>query len=259
MSSPTSRPAPAVFESMVVGEAGAFMMSLPWFSLAPRGRGETVLVLPGFGASDRSTGPLRAVLRALGHRPHGWGVGTNVGPAEHVLRGLLRRFDKLVAPGDPIHLVGWSLGGIYARFLAQHRPAQVRQVVTLGSPVRARAQDSTVAQLFRFQARRWGFDTVPDGVESGELPVPSASVYTRTDGVVPWRDCLQVQAHQAQNIEVVASHIGLGVNPAVLYAVAERLAPRTHWEPFRPPALLAPWYPNLDLVHTNGEHTRWNN
>ena len=255
MSADGTVPAPPIFESMVVGEAGALMMSLPWWSLAPRGRGETVLVLPGFGASDRSTRPLRGMLRALGHRPHGWGVGTNVGPAEHVLRGLLRRFDQLVAPGEPIHLVGWSLGGIYARFLAHHRPALIRQVVTLGSPVRARPHGSNVAHLFRYQARRWGFDDMRAEVDMDRLPVPSMSLYTRTDGVVAWADCLQVRAPQAQNVEVVASHIGLGVNPAALYAVADRLAPRPVWRPFRPPLVLAPWYPTLDLVHPDEENT----
>ena len=244
-----AQPAPAVLESMVVAEAGALMMSLPWFALAPRGQDDTVLVLPGFGASDRSTRPLRAMLRAMGHRPHGWGVGTNVGPAEHVLRGLLRRFDQLVASGDPIHLVGWSLGGIYARFLAHHRPDAIHQVVTLGSPVRSRPDGSNVAGLFRHQARRWGFGDLRTEVDMDRLPVPSASIYTRTDGVVAWRDCLQVQAPRAQNIEVVASHIGLGVNPAAIYAVLDRLASRSRWAPFDPPRLLAPWFPDLDRVH----------
>ena len=195
------------------------------------------------------------MLRGLGHRPHGWGVGTNVGPAEHVIEGLLRRFDRLAAPGHPIHLVGWSLGGVYARFLAHHRPQVVRQVITLGSPLRQPSDPTDVARLYALQARRWGFDRERRTTPMSSLPVPSTSIYTRTDAVVPWSDCLQVRAPQTQNIEVVASHIGLGVNPAALYAVADRLAGATEgWRPFRPPPVLSPCYPELGRFHPDETH-----
>ena len=103
----------------------------------PRGDGHPVLVLPGLLADDVSTRTLRAVLRRLGYDVHGWGLGRNIGPTAACVTGMRDLLDHLADKhGKPVTLIGWSLGGIFARDLARRTPDSVRQVVTLGSPFR---------------------------------------------------------------------------------------------------------------------------
>ena len=207
-----------------------------------------MLVLPGFTASDRSTRPLRAVLRERGHSVHGWGLGPNVGPHPHVLEGLERRVVELRERyGAPVSLVGWSLGGIYARELARVYPDNVRMVITLGSPYRFRTGDrghsselySAVApERDPFAGRREAEQHRPP------LPVPATSIYTRTDGIVRWTACIDDEGPLRENIEVMGTHSGLGFNLAALVAISDRLAqPEGVWKPFRPPLRVRHLFP----------------
>lgn len=213
-------------EQRAVWELGAFGVSLPFFSMLPRGDGHPVLVLPGFGGSDQSTVPLRHVLRALGHDVHGWRLGRNVGPDAELLEAMAARLATLYqADHRAVSLVGWSLGGIYARGLARHAPHQVRQVVTLGSPFRA------------FEQAR-GLTTPP---------VPVTAIYSKSDAVVPWEVAREEPGARRESVEVEGSHLGLGHNPAVVVVVANRLAqPEGKWKPFRPPAVVQHLYPRAD-------------
>lgn len=216
----------------------------PWLASAPRGDGHQVLVLPGLGASDRSTVPLRRFLGGLGYDVHGWGLGRNVPSAELVAR-LRRRVASLIEqapPGAATSLVGWSLGGIYAREIAKVTPTRIRQVVTLGSPFRSTPDhESSVAPLMRRVAASRGIDTRRQASHGDDapLPVPSTSVFTRTDGIVPWRACVDAADGPHETLEVIGSHCGLGHHPAVLWVVADRLAqaPGT-WAPMVVPSAL---------------------
>jgi hypothetical protein len=220
----------------------------PWLATAPRGDGHGVLVLPGLLASDASTLPLRRFLRLLGYDVRGWGLGRNRGPTEEVLKQLpLALADQVERTGGAVSLVGWSLGGIFAREIARLYPRQVRQVVTLGSPFA--------------QGNRWG--THAEGpyrrlshlhAASGRIPsrlqvarpirVPSTSVYSRQDGIVPWQACIEPETMVHGNVEVRCSHLGFGVDPATLWVIADRLAlPAGQHHPFRPPPLMRPLYP----------------
>lgn len=202
-------------ESRAVLEFGAYGMAFPWFSLLPKGDGHPVLVIPGFGASDRSTIPMRTVLKRLGHDAHGWNLGVNRGPDDALMRAMRKRFETLQERYDePVSIVGWSLGGVYARGIARRVPDQVRQVITLGSPFRSIEA-----------ARGW------------EPPsVPSSAVFSKRDAVVHWENAHEPPGPQRENIEVDGSHFGLGHHPAVIVAVADRLAqPRGEWSPFEPP------------------------
>jgi pimeloyl-ACP methyl ester carboxylesterase len=223
---PTSVASRLWSEQRAVWELGAFGVSLPWFSMLPRGDGHPVLVLPGFGASDQSTAPLRQVLRALGHDVQGWRLGRNTGADAELLSAMADRLAELYrADGRPVSLVGWSLGGIYARGLARHAPHQVRQVITLGSPFR----------MFE-QAR--GLTTPP---------VPVTAVYSKTDAVVPWGSAQEDSGRQRESVEVRGSHLGLGHNPAVVVVVADRLAQdEGSWKPFRPAAVVQHLYPRTE-------------
>src|SRR5580704_19669572 len=117
-----------------LADLAALPLAAPWLARAGRGDGHGVLVLPGLLASDMSTTPLRRFLGWLGYDVHGWDLGRNVGPTDTVIAGLPHALEALAErTGGPVSLVGWSLGGIYAREMARHHPGQVRQVITMGS------------------------------------------------------------------------------------------------------------------------------
>jgi pimeloyl-ACP methyl ester carboxylesterase len=226
---------------------GVFLAALPLAPALPRGDGHPVLVLPGLLAGDGSTTALRGVLRGLGYQVDGWGLGRNIGPTGAVVRGLDELLEAMAGrSGRRVTIVGWSLGGIYARTLARRRPQLVRQVVTLGSPFRlTSAQQSRASRAFqRFSHLHVQPTLLPLEREAAPLPVPATSVYSRLDGIVAWRACLDTPGERAENIEVFGSHLGLGHNPAVVWAVCDRLAQREDaWTPFRPPPALRPLYP----------------
>lgn len=226
---------------------------------APRGTGAPVLVLPGLLASDVSTRPVRAVLRRLGHHVHGWRLGRNLGPTPAVERGLRELAERLLERhGQPFSVIGWSLGGIYARAMASERPDAVRMVITLGTPfaMTDRTQTRATGQYERYAHLHVpGYALpIPDRVR-GPLPVPSTSIWSRGDGIVSWRASLETPGPRAENIAVRASHLGLGHSPGVLWAVADRLAqPPGTWQPFRPPERLRRLYPRVpDLRLVAGE------
>ena len=208
----------AVREARAGPEFASFAMAAgPLLALSPRGDGHAVLVLPGLGANDASTAPLRWFIGRLGYRSYGWGLGTNRGFGRHVADGL----DQLLAAErehGPVSLVGWSLGGVHAIELARRRPDAVRSVVTLGSPLAGRRHPP------------------PD--------IPTTSVYSRSDAIVAWSASRLSSGALRENVEVRGSHLGLGHNPAVAVVVADRLAQKTEtWQPFRPPRWTRPWYP----------------
>lgn len=243
-----------------VSELGAASAALPALRRVPPGDGHPVLVLPGFTASDNSTRFLRRWLRGLGYHVHGWQLGMNLGPTDRILQGLARRLEALATahPDQAMSLVGWSLGGIYAREIARLAPDAVRGVITLGSPYRLTdREESNSGPLYNllstFHSPSANVPRPPEG-ERPSLSVPATSIYTRTDGVVPWRSCVDETGAQRENIEVRGSHSGLGHNPAAMLAIADRLAqPLGQWAPFRPPRnvrLLFP--PPVDAPRPSG-------
>jgi pimeloyl-ACP methyl ester carboxylesterase len=139
-----------------------------------------------------------------------------------MLDGVGQRFVDLHGrSGEGVSLVGWSMGGIFARRLARQHPDGVRQVITLGSPFRMLS------------------DT-----KSSSLHMPSTSVYSRTDGIAPWRSCFDGFGARHEAVEVIGSHCGLGHHPAVLHVVADRLTQEPDkWAPFVPRGLWKPWFP----------------
>lgn len=207
-------------EARAAPELAAFVATVgPLVATAPRGDGHPVLVLPGLGAGDATTSPMRWFLDRLGYRTHGWGLGTNTGPSQRISTGLTELLRTLVdEDGTRVSLVGWSLGGVYASGLAARAPHRVRQVITLGSPLR-------------------GAPTVPPNV-------PATSIYSRSDAIVPWRASQLRDGPLRENVEVRGSHLGLGHNPSVLVVIADRLArPENAWAPFQSPRWARPWLP----------------
>ena len=216
-------------------ELAAGVASLPWLRLAPRGDGHSVLVLPGLVASDASTKLLREFLKGRGYDAHGWGLGRNYGPRDGIEEGMLATIDRLHArSGRKISLIGQSLGGVYARMLATQRPDKVRGVITLGSPVSGHPRSSNAWRVYEFTSGQSSVDPQRWKQVTQAPRVPTTSVYSRTDGVVAWQTSVEAaERANTENIEVLSSHIGMAVHPAVLFAVADRLAqPEGQWRPF---------------------------
>src|SRR3977135_1287212 len=131
---PPSKPL-MFLEGRAIHELGAFLGALPLLSLAPNGDGHPVLVLPGLGVSDHSTRPLRSFLKSRGYSVSGWRQGRNLGLRDGVQDAMVDLVRELSdTHGRKISLVGWSLGGLYARQLAKMMPDHVRSAITLGSP-----------------------------------------------------------------------------------------------------------------------------
>ena len=214
-------------EARGIFELNASLLLSPLLLSAPRGDGHPVLTLPGFLASDLSMAPMRRYLKELGYDSRGWQMGRNIGGVARLRAALLARLTEIHAEtGRKVSVIGWSLGGVYARDLALQAPAMVRSVVTLGSPF---ANDVTATNATRLYELLSGetAESFPElrSAISGDLPVPATSIYSRSDGVVNWQTCRLRPSATAENIEIyLASHVGLGVNPAALWAVADRMA-----------------------------------
>ena len=210
--------------------------------MAPRGAPHAVIVLPGLGATDRSTIAIRGYLRFLGYQATGWNRGRNIRPAGADLPAVAYQLRSLrETTGMPVTLVGWSRGGIIAREAARLAPDAARMVVTLGSPFAAPAASNVGAVWRRLTGEAFPAQTQEQmRALAAPLPVPSTSIYSRSDGVVAWRACLQMEGPQSENVEVRGLHIGLGFNPAALWVIADRLAqPIGAWTPFRPSPVVA--------------------
>jgi pimeloyl-ACP methyl ester carboxylesterase len=214
-------------EARAVLEFNTSLMLSPLLMQAPKGDGHPVLTLPGFLASDLSMAPMRRYLKELGYDTHAWNMGRNFGGVASkraALRDLLTNIHETT--GRKVSIVGWSLGGVYARDLALQLPHMVRSIITLGSPFANDIRATNATKLYEALSGE-GVDDIPEVREAiaGDMPVPATSIYSRTDGIVNWHTSLQRPSATAENIEVhLASHIGIGVNPAALWAVADRLA-----------------------------------
>ncbi|GGB64683.1 esterase/lipase family protein [Blastomonas aquatica] len=223
-------------EGRAVFELGWFVALRRAMKRLPKGDGHAVIVLPGFLAGDTSTRPMRGLLKDLGYVPYGWDLGRNLrfnSDREQALYALLDRVHE--ESGRPVSLIGWSLGGLFAREIAKRSPNKVRQVISLGSPLSNDRGYTSASRLFE---RLNGRD--PEPMKQGRFqaldeapPVPTTSILSRSDGIVAWRASVQKPGPQAETLEVLASHCGLGVNPMVMYAIADRLAQAEGaWQPF---------------------------
>lgn len=230
-----------VLEARVALEAALHFGTKPLHRFLPQGDHHPVLVIPAFMSSDGLTAQFRQSLDALGYDSYGWELGINSGIRSTYLKQLELQLKEIVLQrGQPVSIIGWSLGGLYARALANQFPDCVRQVITLGSPfaipsTEMQGVNKGIAKLYSV------FNDLEDPMlETPELwqqtpPVPFTGIYTESDGIIHWHYCLDRHSERSQNIRVLGSHVGLTHNPLVLYLVAERLQYRAkHWRPFAP-------------------------
>jgi pimeloyl-ACP methyl ester carboxylesterase len=231
-----------MMESLAGFELWSHYASRGLMALLPKGDGHTVVVLPGFLASDVSTRPLRRVLGNLGYDALGWELGRNLKfdeEREEDLTNLV--LDAYERQGKPVSLVGWSLGGVFSRELAKQHPDKVRMVITLGTPFNGDTHGSRARPIFTMIN---GEPEVNNAEMLNQLhvapPVPTTSIFTKSDGIVPWPMSIQGgDTGDFENVQVPASHLGIGVNPIAISVVADRLA-QDHgdWAPYEPSGLL---------------------
>jgi len=221
-------------------ELWSVLPSWPVLSKAPAGDGHPVLVFPGLTANDTSTLPLRAYLKHLGYQVSGWNQGCNFGPRAGVLEAAREQIVTMAqASGRKVSLVGWSLGGIYARELAKELPDLIRGVITLGTPFGGSHKSTNAWKLYELTSGHRITEAIEQFHLAAPPPVPTTSIFSRSDGVVAWQASVQTRHHrqqQSENVEVFASHIGLGLNPSAWWVVADRLAQAEGaWQRFEPP------------------------
>ena len=204
----------------------------------PAGDGHPVVVYPGLGGGPRTTAHLRRFLNESGYAAHDWEHGVNTGP-EGVFDDWLAPLEARVRElhertGRKASLIGWSLGDVYARDIAKRCPDAVRTVITLGTPFGALSQGNHAGGVFKILNRdRAHLAPELDARIRERPPVPTTSVFSKSDGIVSWQGCIEKKTPASESVEVHASHLGMVTNPQVLRIVANRLAqPEGEWRPF---------------------------
>lgn len=219
------------------------------------GDGHPVLILPGFMSSDTSTIPLRSFIHKLDYKVYGWGEGRNYAQSDYI-ELLTKKLENIyLKHKEPITLIGWSLGGIYARQLAKHNPCIIRQIIVMGSPFKGVYTANNAVWMYDLLKKS---KIIGDDIDDELLkdfpfpaPVPTTAIYTKEDGVVPWQLCLEDEDEWHQNIQVRGSHLGLGVNPLVLQIIADRLMyNKSNWEYFETGNFLENLFVKAEAIKT---------
>lgn len=242
MSTPNIQPPSSLLLLTELGRGifnlGTYFATLPLLNLMPRGDGHPVLVLPGFLTTDSTTVPLRYFLEWRNYKAKPWQLGRNLINYEQLEKQLEDKVKSLADEyGGKISIVGWSAGGVFARAIAHKMSDHIRQVVTLGSPFRGIEGSSNVEFMVEWVTGKdiAELEQVVMERAANSPPVPSTAIYTRLDGIVHWQTCVDAEEnHHTENVEVFASHVGLGFDPMTLLCVADRLAqPENAWKPFK--------------------------
>jgi pimeloyl-ACP methyl ester carboxylesterase len=216
-----------LLEGRALMEAGGLMTLLPLLRLqARKGQGEPVMVLPGFMADDRSTVIIRRFLHAIGYATLPWELGQNRQPMMQYLPVLGERITRLAQEhGRKVRLVGWSRGGIISRELARDLPQLVERVVTIGTPVRGGIAASAIGRWVQQETGLTPAQMTRLTEERSARPiiVPVRAIYSRTDGVVAWKACIDEISRDVRHHEIVGSHVGMGANAEVFRLLPELL------------------------------------
>ena len=218
-------PSSAIRELRSLLELPRLLFRFPELARQPRGNGQPVLILPGYGSGDVSTAFLKGYLRLLGYRARGWGLGRNNGNAAELLPRILKRVASLSRRSNcKVHLIGWSFGGYLARELARERGDLIGQVVTLGTPVVGGPKYTVFAK--RFQSRGMDVEAMADAIEirnKVSICTPVIAIYSRRDGIVAWKACIDSNGTNVEHIEVGTTHFGFGFSAEVYKIIAQRL------------------------------------
>ena len=172
--------------------------------------GPPALVIPGFAATDRTTVALRQALADAGWRVHGWEMGINLGARAETVDRLKQRLDE-ISPEVSVLVVGWSLGGLFARELARAYPKRVKAVVTLGSPFSGDPKQNNVWRLYELIAGH-KVDNPPLPRITEKPPVPQLALWSRKDGLIAPRSARGLESERDRAVELDCTHMGFGVS-----------------------------------------------
>jgi len=210
-------------------EAGSLLalrwrsVRLPQFARSSMGRGRPVMVIPGFLATDHSTRILRHRLKAAGFRAYGWGLGLNLGARHDLLDRIEAQLERAARNG-PVTLVGWSLGGLYAREIAKRQPSKVARVITLGSPFSGDVRANNAWRLYEMLNDHKVDNPPLEACVAEKPPVPTIAFWSRKDGIVA-PACARGEAHECdRSIELDCTHMGFMSAPCALQAVLDAIA-----------------------------------
>ena len=223
---PVGAPGPAgrLIEGLIVREPLRMALRAPTLASSPRGDGRLTITIPGWRAPEQSLLPITGFLRQRGHDARTWGLGIIRNDVEAMRDRFVTDLERRVErAGRPAHLVGWSLGGVMAREAARERPELVHRVVTFGTP-------AIGGPTFTAGAGRMGDDECRriaalqrELDEQRPIGTPITAVYSRRDGIVDWRACIDRFSTRIEHVEVGSTHVGLGIDPDVWEIAARAL------------------------------------
>ena len=211
-------------ESSVAWEALRLVGAAPRLLGRTQGPPRTAVLVPGFGTSGSSLAPLRRFLAWRGHDARDWGLGLNRGDPEGDVEQLVPILEGIHAEvGEPLVMIGWSLGGVIAREIARMRPELVRHVITYGTPVIG-------GPTYTLAGSRWSADEkariiarIEELDRDDAIQVPITAMFTRSDRIVAWSACLDHHSQNVEHIEIGSGHLGMILDPDVWSIVVERM------------------------------------
>ena len=211
---------------MLARETGA-LFARAWRAFGRLGErgpadGPRLMVIPGFLATDHTTLGLQRALAGAGYRVTGWGMGLNTGVQEDTLERIVERVERF-GGGKPVILVGWSLGGIYAREAAKLRPDLVSKVITLGSPFSGDRRNNNVWRLYEWVAGHPVDDPPIDSDPAVKPPVPTLAIWSRRDGIVAVCAARGQPGESDRQIELDCSHMGFAVSGSAYPRIVEAI------------------------------------
>lgn len=227
----------ALLETRALLEWSTIFYIYPFIPKRKKGKGKPVLLMPPYLGNDFSTRFVRRYLKSLGFKTYKWDLGVNLINSKYLPK-LVERLDEIYEKHqEKVSLVGWSGGGMFAKIIANRHPDKVAQLITIGSPVWGVKNMNTpivkVLEFLRGKALRERNKKFLKELE--EIPkVPITCIYTKTDGLLPWKHCLEAETlrKDIKNIEVFGSHCGMGANASILFTVAHALGENLRLEPF---------------------------
>ena len=228
----TNIPPPPLFNVLLETRAIAEWTSMFWlYPFIPKHKSKKekpVLLMPPYLGNDNTTTFVRKYLKSVGFKTYKWDLGVNMINSKSLPK-LIQKLDEIYDKHqEKVSLVGWSGGGIFAKIIANRYPEKVEQLITIGSPVwGVRNMKTPVIRTLEFlrgtkiKERNQKFIN-----ELEEIPkVPITCIYTKTDGLIPWKNCMEAETFRddIKNVEVFGSHCGMGANATVLLTVANSL------------------------------------
>jgi len=227
----------ALLETRGLLEWSTIFYLYPFIPKRKKGEGKPVLIMPPYLGNDFSTRFVRKYLTSLGFKTYKWDLGVNTLNSK-CLPNLVERLDEIYEEHqEKVSLVGWSGGGMFAKIIANRHPEKVAQLITIGSPVWGVKNMNTplvrMLEFFRGKTLKERNEKFLKELEA--IPkVPITCIYTKTDGLLPWKHCQEAETLRAdiKNIEVYGSHIGMGANASILFTVAHSLGENLKLEPF---------------------------